>query len=102
MGQTARLRIIRDRLVAGHNSCDLRRHQCAAGNSYIYGILLIDAGFGRAMHTRMFGTPVSRADNHGEVSENDQVCPAVPEMHDWERREALGGDRYGYYGDFDI
>ena len=22
-------------------------------------------------------------------------------MHDWERREALGGDRYGYYVDFD-
>ena len=26
MGQTARLRIIRDRFVAGHNSCELRRH----------------------------------------------------------------------------
>ena len=38
-------------------------------------------------------------DNHGEVSEKYQVCPAVPEMHDWERRKALGG-RYGYYGDF--
>ena len=22
-------------------------------------------------------------------------------MTDWERREALGGDRLGYYGDFD-
>ena len=41
------------------------------------------------------------ADNNGEGSENYQVCPAVPEMHDWERREALGGDIYGYYGDFD-
>ena len=40
-------------------------------------------------------------DNHGEVSEKYQVCPAVPEMHDWDRHEALGGDRYGYYGDFD-
>ena len=26
MGQTARLRLIRDRFIAGHNSCDLRRH----------------------------------------------------------------------------
>ena len=29
------------------------------------------------------------------------MCPSVPEMHDWERHEALGGDRYGYYEDFD-
>ena len=41
------------------------------------------------------------ADSHGEVSEKSQMCPAVSEMRDWERREALGGDRYGYYGDFD-
>ena len=26
MGHTARLRIIRDRFIAGHDSCDLRRH----------------------------------------------------------------------------
>ena len=26
MGQTARLRLIRDRFIAGHNSCALRRH----------------------------------------------------------------------------
>ena len=26
MGQTARLRLIRDRFVAGHSNCDLRRH----------------------------------------------------------------------------
>ena len=26
MGQTARLRIIRDRFIAGHDSCELRRH----------------------------------------------------------------------------
>ena len=26
MGQTARLRLIRDRFIAGHNSCELRRH----------------------------------------------------------------------------
>ena len=30
---------------------------------------------------------------------NGEVC-YVPEMSDWDRREALGGDRYGYYGDF--
>ena len=26
MGHTARLRIIRDRFIAGHDSCDIRRH----------------------------------------------------------------------------
>ena len=26
MGQTARLRLIRDRFIAGHESCDLRRY----------------------------------------------------------------------------
>ena len=26
MGQTARLRLIQDRFIAGHNSCQLRRH----------------------------------------------------------------------------
>ena len=26
MGQTARLRLIRDRFIAGHNSCELSRH----------------------------------------------------------------------------
>ena len=25
-GQTARLHLIRDRFIAGHNSCELRRH----------------------------------------------------------------------------
>ena len=26
MGQTGRLRLIRDRFIAGHSNCDLRRH----------------------------------------------------------------------------
>ena len=26
MGQTAQLRLIQDRFIAGHNSCELRRH----------------------------------------------------------------------------
>ena len=30
MGQTARLRLIRDRFIAGHESCELRRHLTAA------------------------------------------------------------------------
>ena len=44
------------------------------------------------------------ADDHRKVLENfssDQVCPVVPDIHDWERRKALGGDRYSYYGNFD-
>ena len=43
-------------------------------------------------------------DDHRKVLENfssDQVCPVVPDIHDWERHKALGGDRYNYYGDFD-
>ena len=55
MGQTARLRIIRNRFIAGHSSCGLRRHLDS-----VYMILLIDAGFGRVMRTWMFGGPVNR------------------------------------------
>ena len=29
------------------------------------------------------------------------MCPVINEMTDWERREALAGDSYGYNGDFD-
>ena len=31
MGQTARLRLIRDRFIAGHSSCELRRHMNSKG-----------------------------------------------------------------------
>ena len=30
-----------------------------------------------------------------------QMCPVINERTDWGGREALGGDSYGYYGDFD-
>ena len=32
---------------------------------------------------------------------SSQICPVIHEMTDWDRHEALGGDSYGYYGDFD-
>ena len=55
MGQTARLRIIRDRFIAGHDSCELRRHlECVAG------ILWIIAGCGRVMPIWTLGDSVSR------------------------------------------
>ena len=38
MGQTSRLRIIRDHFIAGHNSCELRRRRLPSG------VLLIIAG----------------------------------------------------------
>ena len=37
MGKTARLRIIRDRFIAGHDCCELRQHsdrQCVTGNPH--------------------------------------------------------------------
>ena len=40
-------------------------------------------------------------DDHKELFGNffaGKMCPVINEMTDWERREALGGDRYGYYG----
>ena len=59
MGQTARLRIIRDRFVAGHDSCELRRHLDSVPPETPYGILLIVARCGRVTRTRMFGGSVS-------------------------------------------
>ena len=44
------------------------------------------------------------ADDHKELFENilaGEMCPVINEMNDWERRDALGGDSFGYYGDFD-
>ena len=42
-------------------------------------------------HRKVFEKNIKR-----KVFENfssDQVCPVVPDIHDWERRKALGGDR---------
>ena len=44
------------------------------------------------------------ADDHKELFGDflaGQMCPVINDMTDWERCEALGGDIYGYYGDFD-
>ena len=53
MGQTARLRLIRDRFIAGHSNCDLRRHLDSVPPE------TIDAAFGRATLTRQFAGLVS-------------------------------------------
>ena len=47
MGQTSRLRLIRDIFIAGHNSCDLRRHLDSAPPPPPE-----TAAFGKAMPTR--------------------------------------------------
>ena len=50
MGQTARLRLIHDRFIAGHENCDLRRYlDCVYHHTRPSGILWIDADCGRAM-----------------------------------------------------
>ena len=50
MGQTARLRLIRDRFIAGHESCDLRRYlDCVPPDIRLSGILWIDVEYGRVM-----------------------------------------------------
>ena len=54
MGQTARLRLVRDRFIAGHNSCELRRHWDSVLRRPHYGTWWIGAAFGRAMLTRRF------------------------------------------------
>ena len=56
MGQMARLRLIRDRFIAGHSSCELRR--------YLYNIILsemlwTDDESGRVMQTQRLGGSVS-------------------------------------------
>ena len=51
MGQTARLRLIRDRFIAGHNSCELRRHLDSVPQC---GTWWIVAASGRATLTRRF------------------------------------------------
>ena len=52
IGQTARLRLIRDRFIAGHNSCDLRRHLDSAPRRPLSEMWCTVAAFGKAMPTR--------------------------------------------------
>ena len=59
MGQTARLRLIRDRFIAGHSNCDLRRHLDSVPPETPIRDVVIDAVFGRATLTRQFVRLVS-------------------------------------------
>ena len=52
MGQTARLGLIRDIFLAGHNSCDLRRHLYSAPPETLSEMWWTVAAFGKAMPTR--------------------------------------------------
>ena len=54
MGQIARLRLIRDRFIAGHSSCELQRHLDSVPPEPQYGTWWIDAASGRVMLTRRF------------------------------------------------
>ena len=54
MGQTARLRLIRDRFIAGHSSCELRRHLDSVPPRLQSGTWWTIATFGRATPIRQF------------------------------------------------
>ena len=49
MGQTAQLCIIQDRFIAGHDTCELRRHLDSVSRRLPSGILLIVAWCGSVM-----------------------------------------------------
>ena len=63
MGQTARLHLIRDRFIAGHSSCELRRHLDSVPPPPPHGLQSgtwwTVAAFGRATPTRQFAGLVS-------------------------------------------
>ena len=59
MGQTARLRLIRDRFIAGHSSCELRWQLDSVPPRLQSGTWCIVAAFGRATPTRQFAGLVS-------------------------------------------
>ena len=54
MGQTARLRLIHDRFIAGHSSCELRRHLDSVPPETPFRMWWTVAASGRAMLTRRF------------------------------------------------
>ena len=60
MGQTVQLRLIRDRFIAGHSNCDLRRHLDVYRRRLQSGMWLINAVFGKATLTRQFAGLVSQ------------------------------------------
>ena len=60
MGQTARLRLIRDRFIAGHSSCELRRYLDSVPP---FGMWWIDAGSGRVTLTQRYDGSVSLVQN---------------------------------------
>ena len=64
MGHMARLRLVRDRFIAGQDRCTLSRHLTVCRRRLLYRILLIGAGCGRVMliwRTKGGGTPARRS-----------------------------------------
>ena len=59
MGQTARLRLIRDRFIAGHNSCELRRHLDSVPSETPMRDIVDRCRVWGVMQTRTFGGPVN-------------------------------------------
>ena len=63
MGQTARLRLICDRFIAGHENCDLRRHlDCVPPDTPLRDIV-IDVEYGRVMQILRCDESVNRCRN---------------------------------------
>ena len=54
MGQVARLRLIRDRFIAGHSSCDLRRYLDCVPRIPLCATLWIVVEYGKAMGQRIY------------------------------------------------
>ena len=77
MGHMARLRIIRDRFIAGRASCELRRHLDSV--ALLSGTFWIVAGYGRVTLIRTIGVAVDR-DPRGPYRSIWWITRAVGEM----------------------
>ena len=71
IGQTARLRLIRDRFIAGHSNCDLRQHVTVYRRRLQSGMWLIDVVFGKATPTQQFAGLVSQIQTYPAYAVGD-------------------------------
>ena len=63
MGHTARLRLIRDRFIAGHSSCELHRYLDSVPQRLLSGMLWTVVESGRVTRTQRYGGSVSLVRN---------------------------------------
>ena len=92
------------------NEVDVISRKCGDGYGSFHGPALTDTWCRGEISTQngcpamLIGSATGDPLTVGTVglgnTSSDQVCPVVPEIHDWKRREALGSDGYDYYEDF--